>query len=129
MPFDIFSEILTERTGVITVTSEDSSNSNVYQIEFIGISDTSTSIINFEFAEIEFSIYPNPAGDKLTVASSRRTSINYRIISTGDARTVQQGTLSNNIESVDLSKLQSGLYAISFDYEGKTKTIQFIKYK
>jgi uncharacterized Ntn-hydrolase superfamily protein len=68
-----------------------------------------------ETAAPEWKVYPNPAGDRLTIAAydpnMQRDEIHYRLTDSR-GRVVRKGRISGNSTTVDLSEMASGVYVV-----------------
>ena len=60
--------------------------------------------------DFEFSIYPNPASDQLTI-TSEMTDVNFTLID-NSGKIVQENKLISNNSTIDVSKLAAGIYTI-----------------
>ncbi|MTI21522.1 T9SS type A sorting domain-containing protein [Fulvivirga sp. RKSG066] len=58
-----------------------------------------------------FSIFPNPANNKVTIYSGKMKAPNYMIINTA-GRIYQQGVITGNQSEVNVSGLESGFYIV-----------------
>lgn len=58
-----------------------------------------------------FSVFPNPANDKITIYSGKMESPSYVIINTA-GRVWQKGTLTGNQSEINVSELKSGFYFV-----------------
>ncbi len=74
-----------------------------------------------EFGNLEFSIYPNPVKDVLTVNSQE--SIDFLKIYSTNGKLLKEATES----SINVSELASGLYFVMVSIDGSTDTKKFIK--
>jgi hypothetical protein len=72
----------------------------------------------------EFSIYPNPATNKLTVKGLAKAD--YRIVSIL-GQVVGSGNINNDEFPIDISGLSSGTYSLSLFSEGESQSVKFIK--
>lgn len=73
-----------------------------------------------------FTIFPNPATENITIKSSTELlNTNFSIIDI-NGKTVMKGSIKNLSENIDISKLTSGIYAISNDHFPE-KSAKFIK--
>lgn len=80
-----------------------------------------------------FSVYPNPSADifSMWVFGSRvQGDYNYRVYAL-DGRTVvnrRLGVLNSDVmEKIDLGSLESGVYFVELEFEGKTTTRKIVK--
>jgi len=80
-------------------------------------------------ADNKVSVYPNPAGDLLSVTTGSDLGILNFTISAASGKQVLQGRLISGTSGIDISGLAAGVYIITIvDGTGKTKVSrQFIK--
>lgn len=64
-----------------------------------------------------FSIYPVPAGDRLSVSSGQQGDVYYRVLAT-DGRQLASGTIANGNAAISLSSLTPGTYIIRLSAKG-----------
>ncbi len=95
-----------------------------------GMFDTTVqeTLSNNEFNRVDsFSVYPNPTSSELNLKSSNfnlGNSLNYEIVDiTG--KVINQGVIENN--KLDVSNLNTGVYFLGLNLEGRKKIIKFIK--
>lgn len=79
-----------------------------------------------DFQNVEFSLYPNPANEKITIASSNATS-NYQIAIFDVLGKKIITSEIQNMGSIDVSALASGTYLVKINAENKTSTLRFVK--
>ncbi len=84
---------------------------------------TNSSSID-ELNESNIIVYPNPANDLLSIESESLLNTKFRIID-AIGRTVCQGLLSSNKDSLDISDLSKGTYTLMI--ENHRKPVRFIK--
>lgn len=81
------------------------------------------------FANLEVSIYPNPTHDRvlLSVGDNRReTPVRARLATLAGA-TLWEGTVTCNVESIDLSGQASGVYLLELNAEGERHVWKVVK--
>ncbi len=77
----------------------------------------STSVINYEKI---ISIYPNPANNFITIKSRFQTNNSKVIIYDLSGKLIVEYILSNNVNDIDISKLETGIYIVNiFDEYNK----------
>jgi hypothetical protein len=89
-----------------------------------------TGVNNMEKQSIDFSVYPNPANDRLFIKMGKHNSsklISYSIVDMY-GRTVAEEKVSA-AESIDISNLSEGIYFIRLKDEATISTNKFIKIK
>jgi hypothetical protein len=98
-----------------------------------GCSDTQTQTVDAIYTlsvlnpEVSFDVYPNPAGDILTIRSSA-PGIGWSIRDlNGRAVLVQQAPFAGDIQ-LPLESLAAGSYFIQLDYDTTTISKRFIKF-
>ena len=74
----------------------------------------------------EFKVFPNPVNNQLNIKARLPFSDLKYFIVDSLGKEVQQGVLNNERDSVDLSRLVTGSYFISFDKSGK-ESFQILK--
>ncbi|RMA58483.1 T9SS type A sorting domain-containing protein [Ulvibacter antarcticus] len=86
----------------------------------LGISDL--------FSENDLKLYPNPAGDQISISLPRTVEADIRVFSVLGKLMIYEAnqTVSNNY-TLSLSSLASGMYFIRINSENGTVTKQFIK--
>jgi uncharacterized protein (TIGR02145 family) len=87
------------------------------------IVNTNSSSIN-EINESNIIVYPNPANDLLSIESESLLNTKFRIID-AIGRTVYQGLLSSNKNSLNISDFSKGTYTLMI--ENQRKPVRFIK--
>lgn len=81
------------------------------------------------FVNLEVSIYPNPTHDRvlLSVGDNRReTPVNARLATLAGA-TLWEGTVTCDVESIDLSGQASGVYLLELNAEGERHVWKVVK--
>ena len=91
---------------------------NLSLSETVGINDTKTA---------QFSIFPNPANDRVYIATASQTqAIQYTIVD-ATGRTIKSQTSYIAGEAIDISTLQSGIYFLVVNSNGITSAQKIIK--
>jgi len=94
------------------------------------ISATDTLLQNdtFDLATTNFSVFPNPANDFVTISNADNISVNAISITDLNGRVVKQNTYSNvtNVQ-VNVSDLASGVYMMSISSDKGSVTKKIIK--
>ncbi len=91
-------------------------------IMFVNVVDLSTGISEKEKLSI-FSLYPNPSSTgNITLKRETSTTDNYSI-SNINGQVLKTGTLTENLETIDINDLASGMYFVS----SGNKTAKFLK--
>jgi len=80
-----------------------------------------------EADEQSFTIYPNPVSDYFTVDLLQSGSISYRIIGMNGVEYGHGDFISSASHTIDVRKLQQGIYLIEFEVNGKRNSERFIK--
>ncbi|TVZ55394.1 putative secreted protein (Por secretion system target) [Lutibacter sp. Hel_I_33_5] len=80
-----------------------------------------------EAKKLNFSMYPNPAKDRVQVRLSNREQNALVTISDYTGKTVQKRQVSSSDNSLDISNLASGVYIMKISSDGKVGTKKLIK--
>ncbi|MCB9064668.1 MAG: T9SS type A sorting domain-containing protein [Chitinophagales bacterium] len=72
-----------------------------------------------------FSAYPNPAASEVNVSGLRGNASYMAADITG--KTVMQGEVSPSSNSIDISRLQQGVYIFSFNEAGTITQLKLVK--
>ena len=93
------------------------------ELRVFGVGDRVTSVDEVTFDEVLIS--PNPATNFVTIQGAE----NFEVVSVFDqsGRRVIQQKINNNLESLDISELQSGLYIVKFEGADKPNINKLIK--
>ena len=75
--------------------------------------------------EIQIRLYPNPAVDQLNIKAEGLASTPYHLVNM-QGQVVMKGWL-NQLETLDISKLQAGLYRIILYSQDESVTLPFVK--
>jgi len=76
----------------------------------------------------EFSIYPNPVNDKVTIEFTRSNAYkDLKIMDNLGKVVFQKEITSGIIENIDMSKFSSGIYSFMLSGNEKTRVIKVIK--
>lgn len=93
--------------------------------------DTATvtvSLTNIGVAENNISglkVYPNPVNNELTIETEN--AVEYAVIDVTGRTVITGSKTAGNNQFVNVSSLQSGVYFLQLNENGKTATVQFIK--
>lgn len=79
-----------------------------------------------DFATTDFVVYPNPASDNITLRTQNLTNTGSVIITDVLGKTVLTSTISNNESSLNVSALESGMYFVTVEAEGKSITKKIV---
>jgi glucose/arabinose dehydrogenase len=91
------------------------------------ISKIVSTLIVPEVATLALNLTPNPAKNTISINEAEALDLKNIIISDMAGRIVMEPTLLN-AQSIDISKLQSGMYILSaVDRNGNTRTSKFLK--
>jgi PKD repeat protein len=74
-----------------------------------------------------FTLYPNPVADYLTVDLLQSGFISYRIIGMNGVEYGHGNFMSSTSHTIDVRKLQQGIYLIDFEVNGQQNSERFIK--
>jgi len=75
---------------------------------------------------VSFKIYPNPVNDWLTIDLGNQTNAKITVYDISGKRILSQD-ITSNIHVLDVNNLQSGMYLMTINSEGKTTTQRFLK--
>lgn len=87
-----------------------------------------TSGIN-EIKDFSLQIYPNPASDNITIVSDKYLNNAGLTIYNMMGEIVMTKKLIGNQVNVDISNMSAGLYFITINDRGKSRTTKFLKYE
>lgn len=105
----------------LVVFLQDSTTDEIVQAEMI---DLSTVVTVKENKQLNVSVYPNPANNILYVNSDNEGT--YQIFNIlGD--NISNGKLSDNLNTIDVSNLKSGVYFINVSNGQAVTKVKFIK--
>lgn len=106
---------------------------NVYKVIFTGYSGSGSGVISFYTElvsgatgiytehEIEFSIYPNPAGSQLNIRTNADNSFKITIHDLS-GRKLMEEIATNPVSTINISSLPKGVYTVTAYYNGLSKT-------
>lgn len=95
---------------------------------FVPLADRENFVLNTtEIEQNEFSIYPNPVQETLTIASKNNTTIQKVVISTLDGKCALVLDTNEIQDKINLSALSAGTYFIQLDSDESSETLKFIK--
>lgn len=89
------------------------------------VTTTINALSTNDFEKNNFTVYPNPASNFITISSELSIDANFEI-SDINGKLLSKGRVENNSE-IDISQLQSGFYLISISSEYKKQTFKIIK--
>lgn len=75
-----------------------------------------------------FTVFPNPAFNVLNINSAETNSKSTYIIRDLMGKILMEGSIKTKTESINISKLKTGIYVISFNDNQKIMSEKFIKY-
>lgn len=87
---------------------------------------TNEILSNEEISSQSFSIYPNPVLDKLTIENTKLEIEKIKITEASGKQIFQKNTNAPKIE-IDFTHFPKGVYFITIESKGKTKTEKVIK--
>jgi hypothetical protein len=89
------------------------------------VTTTINTLSTDDFEKNDFTIYPNPANNFITIRSEMEMEATFEI-SDLNGKTLLNGKVLNNNE-IDISKFQSGFYLMTINSEFKKQTFKIIK--
>jgi serine protease len=95
-----------------------------------GCTSTSNSLVStvgLEEENISFSIYPNPATEKLIIDAGTVVKANIKLMDLS-GRTVLSTQMNHAIYQVDVSTLANGVYMLKVEFGNKTVTKKIVKH-
>jgi hypothetical protein len=94
----------------------------------ISATDTLLQNDSFDVAATNFSLFPNPTNDFVTISNSENISVNSISITDLNGRVVKQNTYSNGTNvQVNISDLSSGVYMMNITSDKGSVTKKIIK--
>jgi hypothetical protein len=98
-----------DSTGIVQRNAQTEFTINVVSpAQITGFSPTSIKNISATNSEI----FPNPFSNSFTINNASSDRINYEVYSI-DGKIVQQGIITNKVETINAESLTSGLYMLS----------------
>ena len=95
---------------------------------FVPLADRENFVLNTtEIEQNEFTIYPNPVQETITIASKNNTRIQKVVISTLEGKCVLVLDTNEIQDKINLSALSPGTYFIQLDSDESSETLKFIK--
>lgn len=94
-------------------------------IQTNSVTTTINALSTTDFEKNNFTVYPNPASNFITISSELSVDANFEI-SDINGKLLSKGRVENNGE-IDISQLQWGFYLISINSEFKKQTFKIIK--
>ncbi|MBD3638480.1 MAG: T9SS type A sorting domain-containing protein [Crocinitomicaceae bacterium] len=114
-------------SGVVEIYVYDQTDYNIGDTVTMEFNHVSSVGIN-QNEIVSLSTYPNPTSDNLNIKNNGNTSVQYDILNVVGARIANGVVTVNETEVVDMSKLPSGIYFVSFTTsEGIRRTEKVIK--
>lgn len=107
--------------------SGNGANGNQGDQVFLGNSNSTPSLSAEDFTKLEFSSFPNPAKDKLTLKLSTSTENANVSVFDYSGRLVLSSSISDVDNSIDVSTLSTGMYLIKIAADDKVGVQKFIK--
>lgn len=129
-----------------TLSNNDTTGSTVFNLESFkgnqvkiyhtrklnGCTGIDSSVINVpditglnQLKEYGLSVYPNPSSELLFIDNSNNAMMQYALVSI-EGKAILNGMLQNGINKVDVSKIPSGTYQISFEKDGAKKWVSLV---
>ena len=106
------------------------SSTGIFDNFLVRAAATDTLLQNdtFDVAATNFSVFPNPANDFVTISNSENISVNSISITDLNGRVVKQNTYSNGTNvQVNISDLSSGVYMMNITSDKGSVTKKIIK--
>lgn len=95
---------------------------------FVPLADRENFVLNTsELLQNEFSLYPNPVQETLTIATKNYTTIQKVVILTLEGKCVLVIDSKEIQDKINLSALSPGTYFIQLDSDEASETLKFIK--
>lgn len=116
LPVFIHSTIKVQNVGATSPLSEQSLVLSAYEPGYLNVQDA---------VNVEFSVYPNPASDAITISGNLEANSNATVIDQS-GRVVISSTVSNG-SSINISALETGVYFVQIENNGLTITKSIIK--
>src|SRR5690625_2405847 len=112
-----------EYTITVTHKGNLTSGKQDFGIAVTGIQSTPMSVDKYELTGV--SLYPNPADNKIFIELETSESVEIEIFDL-NGRKVKEGKTTAFSNEIDISDLNSGVYFVKINSEGKTKTKKLI---
>lgn len=90
-------------------------------------SNSITSTLSLDDTEISFSIYPNPATDKLVIDAGTIIKANIKLLDLS-GRVVINTQMNQSLQTIDLTNLSNGVYMIKVEYGDQSITKKIVKH-
>jgi len=84
-----------------------------------------TTLATENFTQQHFTVHPNPASEILHLNNPDNLTVEKLQISDISGKIIE--TKSDDFSAIDISKLQSGIYFLTIDADGKSSRLKFIK--
>lgn len=129
---------MAQQQGSVTFSYDGNGNRILRSITFARMGgngekgdDKGTPVVSAKdvFANLEVSIYPNPTHDRvlLSVGDNRRETPVHARLATLAGATLWEGTVTCDVESIDLSGQASGVYLLELNAEGERHVWKVVK--
>ncbi len=90
-------------------------------------SNAVVSTLSLDETEITFSIYPNPATDKLIIDAGTLVKANIKLLDLS-GRIVISTKMNQSLQTLDLTTLSNGVYMIKVEYGNQSITKKIVKH-
>jgi hypothetical protein len=87
---------------------------------------TSTGETLFDLGDEEFALYPNPATETINIVLEEGENIEVQIFNTSGQLLIDS-KLGGNVDAIDISKFDTGIYIIRIKADDEVFTQKFIK--
>lgn len=125
--FDESGEEFGDFTYLLTAVELKTTPSGTYYNESLGIlQDVSISAGVSDASMFEFSIFPNPVDEKISISLKHLNDANF-VISNVHHQKIISGKISSEIYQVNVSMLPPGIYYLQVVSDGKTAVKKFVK--
>jgi hypothetical protein len=98
-------------------------------LRYFNFTDLSLATTTNEIVKNSFYLYPNPVSNTLYVTNADKTQTisHLEIISLEGRLLLEQNSISDNEQKVEVSSLPKGIYLCKITANNKTQTIKFLK--
>ncbi len=113
--------------GIDTVLATANDGSGIVGFKVITISNQGTGI-NFANQSPNINLYPNPADNEIFIDfNSLKITPESIFLSDTRGRKIKSVTNISELQRIDISNLEKGLYFVTISYEGQHLTYKFVK--